>query len=130
MWLTKTVYVSNLQLKVRVSGPALWRAVSTFVSTQLCTCILLGACRKHSHMSLLLQVVKSNPSEESPHITMTLSRHYTLGKYFSSQSKLSQLQDYSKNSQSPYHVRGPINQVYSEILLSRLCASKRELVST
>lgn len=86
---------------------------------------LRGKCGCHFH-----EVVKSNPSEESPHITMTLSRHYTLGKYFSSQSKLSQLQDYASNSQSPYHVRGPINQVYSEILLNRLCTSKRGLVST
>ncbi|XP_072727064.1 cadherin-like and PC-esterase domain-containing protein 1 isoform X1 [Ciconia boyciana] len=86
---------------------------------------LQGKCGCHFH-----EVVKSNPSEESPHITMTLSRHYTLGKYFGSQSKPSQLQDYTTNSRSPYHVRGPINQVYSEILLSRLCASKRELVST
>ncbi|KAM9389227.1 cadherin-like and PC-esterase domain-containing protein 1 [Phaethornis superciliosus] len=86
---------------------------------------LQGKCGCHFH-----EVVKSSPSEESPHLTMTLSRHYTLGKYFGSQSKLSQLQDYATNSQSPYHVRGPINQVYSEILLSRLCASKRELVST
>ncbi|XP_039918734.1 cadherin-like and PC-esterase domain-containing protein 1 isoform X3 [Hirundo rustica] len=78
----------------------------------------------------LSQVVKSNPSEERPHITMTLSRHYTMGKYFGSQSKPSQLQDHATNSQSPYHVRGPINQVYSEILLSRLCANKREFVST
>uniref|UniRef100_A0A8C3EEN5 Cadherin like and PC-esterase domain containing 1 n=1 Tax=Corvus moneduloides TaxID=1196302 RepID=A0A8C3EEN5_CORMO len=78
----------------------------------------------------LSQVVKSNPSEERPHITMTLSRRYTRGKYFGSQSKPSQLQDYATNSRSPYHVRGPINQVYSEILLSRLCASKREVVST
>ncbi|XP_025009788.2 cadherin-like and PC-esterase domain-containing protein 1 isoform X1 [Gallus gallus] len=86
---------------------------------------LRGKCGCHFH-----EVVKSNPSEESPHITMTLSRHYTLGKYFSSQSKLSQLQDYASNSQSPYHVRGPINQVYSEILLNRLCTSKRGFVST
>ncbi|NWV20996.1 CPED1 protein, partial [Origma solitaria] len=86
---------------------------------------LQGKCGCHFH-----EVVKSNPSEERPHITMTLSRHYTLGKYFGSQSKPSQLQDYATNSQSPYHVRGPINQVYSEILLSRLCASKREFVST
>jgi len=122
------LFVSNLKLKVRVSGPALWRTASEFLCAQ--QCIPLGAGRKHSHMSLLSQVVKSNPSEESPHIAMTLSRHYTLGKYFGSQSKPSQLQDYATNSQSPYHVRGPINQVYSEILLSRLCASKRELVRT
>ncbi|KAK2537087.1 Cped1 [Columba guinea] len=86
---------------------------------------LQGKCGCHFH-----EVVKSNPSEESPHITMTLPRHHTLGKYFVSQSKPSQLQDYATNSQSPYHVRGPINQVYSEILLSRLCERKRELVST
>uniref|UniRef100_A0A8B9ECR8 Cadherin like and PC-esterase domain containing 1 n=1 Tax=Anser cygnoides TaxID=8845 RepID=A0A8B9ECR8_ANSCY len=103
-----------------------YEVVDTFVITMgRYKEFLRGKCGCHFH-----EVVKSNPSEESPHITMTLSRHYTLGKYFSSQSKLSQLQDYATNSQSPYHVRGPINQVYSEILLSRLCASKRELVST
>ncbi|XP_062439286.1 cadherin-like and PC-esterase domain-containing protein 1 isoform X2 [Rhea pennata] len=85
---------------------------------------LQGKCGCHFH-----EVVKSNPSEEIPHITMTLSRHSTLGKYISTQSKRSQLQDYATNSRSPYHVRGPINQVYSEILLNRLCARKRELVS-
>ncbi|XP_069706783.1 cadherin-like and PC-esterase domain-containing protein 1 [Phaenicophaeus curvirostris] len=103
-----------------------YEVVDTFVITMgRYKEFLQGKCGCHFH-----EVVKSNPSEESPHITMTLSRHYTLGKYFGSQSKASQLQDYATNSQSPYHVRGPINQVYSEILLSRLCASKRELVST
>uniref|UniRef100_A0A452ID90 Uncharacterized protein n=1 Tax=Gopherus agassizii TaxID=38772 RepID=A0A452ID90_9SAUR len=80
---------------------------------------LQGKCGCHFH-----EVVKSKTSNERPPITMKLSRPYTLGKYFNSQSKLSQLQDYAMNSQSPYHVRGPINQVYSEILLSRICASK------
>ncbi|NXJ60251.1 CPED1 protein, partial [Rostratula benghalensis] len=94
-----------------------YEVVDTFVITMgRYKEFLQGKCGCHFH-----EVVKSNPSEESPHITMTLSRHYTRGKYFSSQSKPSQLQDYSTNSQSPYHVRGPINQVYSEILLSRLC---------
>ncbi|XP_074726281.1 cadherin-like and PC-esterase domain-containing protein 1 isoform X1 [Strix uralensis] len=103
-----------------------YEVVDTFVITMgRYKEFLQGKCGCHFH-----EVVKSNPSEESPHVTMTLSRHYTLGKYFGSQSKPSQLQDYATNSQSPYHVRGPINQVYSEILLSRLCASKRELVST
>ncbi|NXI55766.1 CPED1 protein, partial [Chloroceryle aenea] len=103
-----------------------YEVVDTFVITMgRYKEFLQGKCGCHFH-----EVVKSNPSEESPHITMTLSRHYTLGKYFSSQSKLSQLQDYATNSQSPYHVRGPINQVYSEILLSRLCANKKEFVST
>ncbi|XP_010123284.1 PREDICTED: cadherin-like and PC-esterase domain-containing protein 1, partial [Chlamydotis macqueenii] len=95
-----------------------YEVVDTFVITMgRYKEFLQGKCGCHFH-----EVVKSNPSEESPHITMTLSRHYTLGKYFGSQRKPSQLQDYATNSQSPYHVRGPINQVYSEILLSRLCA--------
>uniref|UniRef100_A0A8C3T9B2 Cadherin like and PC-esterase domain containing 1 n=1 Tax=Chelydra serpentina TaxID=8475 RepID=A0A8C3T9B2_CHESE len=80
---------------------------------------LQGKCGCHFH-----EVVKSKTSSESPPITMKLSRPYALGKYFNSQSKLSQLQDYAMNSQSPYHVKGPINQVYSEILLSRICARK------
>ncbi|XP_054029846.1 cadherin-like and PC-esterase domain-containing protein 1 [Dryobates pubescens] len=103
-----------------------YEVVDTFVITMgRYKEFLQGKCGCHFH-----EVVKSNPSEESPHITMTLSRHYTLGKYFGSQSKPSQLQGYERNSQSPYHVRGPINQVYSEILLSRICASRREFVST
>ncbi|NXN98729.1 CPED1 protein, partial [Rhinopomastus cyanomelas] len=103
-----------------------YEVVDTFVITMgRYKEFLQGKCGCHFH-----EVVKSSPSEERPHVTMTFSRHYTLGKYFSSQGQASQLQDYAANSQSPYHVRGPINQVYSEILLSRLCASKRELVST
>ncbi|KAF4792692.1 hypothetical protein TURU_119161 [Turdus rufiventris] len=103
-----------------------YEVVDTFVITMgRYKEFLRGKCGCHFH-----EVVKSNPSEERPHITMTLSRHYTLGKYFGNQSKPSQLQDYATNSQSPYHVQGPINQVYSEILLSRLCASKRQFVST
>ncbi|XP_066174658.1 cadherin-like and PC-esterase domain-containing protein 1 [Sylvia atricapilla] len=103
-----------------------YEVVDTFVITMgRYKEFLQGKCGCHFH-----EVVKSNPSEERPHITMTLSRHYTPGKYFGRQSKPSQLQDSATNSQSPYHVRGPINQVYSEILLSRLCAKKREFVST
>ncbi|NWI13644.1 CPED1 protein, partial [Crypturellus soui] len=99
-----------------------YEVVDTFVITMgRYKEFLQGKCGCHFH-----EVVKSNPSEES-HIT--LSRHYTLGKFINTQSKSSQLQDYATNSQSPYHVRGPINQVYSEILLSRLCARKREIVS-
>ncbi|XP_008941598.1 PREDICTED: cadherin-like and PC-esterase domain-containing protein 1, partial [Merops nubicus] len=95
-----------------------YEVVDTFVITMgRYKEFLQGKCGCHFH-----EVVKSNPSEERPHIAMTLSRHYTLGKYFGSQSKRSQLQDYATNSQSPYRVRGPINQVYSEILLSRICA--------
>ncbi|KYO47556.1 cadherin-like and PC-esterase domain-containing protein 1 isoform X2 [Alligator mississippiensis] len=86
---------------------------------------LQGKCGCHFH-----EVVKSKTSKESPRVTMKLSMHYALGQYFNSQSKLSQLQDYAMNSQSPYHVRGPINQVYSEILFSRICAHKRKAMGT
>lgn len=89
-----------------------------------------GHIEMFTNITLLLQVVKSKTSKESPRVTMKLSMHYALGQYFNSQSKLSQLQDYAMNSQSPYHVRGPINQVYSEILFSRICAHKRKAMGT
>lgn len=74
-------------------------------------------------IALYLQVVKSKLSKEFHFIKMKRSKNHTVGKYFSNQSKLQQ--DFVTNLQSPYHVRGPINQVCSEILLSRICASKR-----
>lgn len=73
-----------------------------------------------------LQVVKSKLSKEDHFLKMKQSRNHTVGKYFSNQSKLRQRrQDSMTNVQSPFHVRGPINQVCSEILLSRICASER-----
>ena len=73
-----------------------------------------------------LQVVKSKLSKEDHFLKMKQSRNNTVGKYFSNQSKLRQRrQDSMTNVQSPFHVRGPINQVCSEILLSRICASER-----
>ncbi|XP_077915627.1 cadherin-like and PC-esterase domain-containing protein 1 isoform X2 [Halichoerus grypus] len=82
---------------------------------------LQGTCGCHFH-----EVVKSKLSKEYPFIKMKQSRNHIVGKYFSNQSKLQQRrQDSVTNFQSPYHVRGPINQVCSEILLSRMCASKR-----
>ncbi|XP_066489748.1 cadherin-like and PC-esterase domain-containing protein 1 [Tiliqua scincoides] len=86
---------------------------------------LQGKCGCHFH-----EVVKSKTSEGSSPTTMTLSRPYALGKHFNHRSSPMQLQGYSSNPQSPYHVRGPINQVYSEILLSRICANSREAVGT
>ena len=73
-----------------------------------------------------LQVVKSKLSKEDHFLKMKQSRNHIVGKYFSNQSKLRQRrQDSMTNVQSPFHVRGPINQVCSEILLSRMCASER-----
>ncbi|XP_060270796.1 cadherin-like and PC-esterase domain-containing protein 1 isoform X3 [Ovis aries] len=82
---------------------------------------LQGTCGCHFH-----EVVKSKLSKEDHFLKMKQSRNHTVGKYFSNQSKLRQRrQDSMTNVQSPFHVRGPINQVCSEILLSRICASER-----
>lgn len=80
---------------------------------------LQGNCGCHFH-----EVVKSKLSREHHIIKMKRSKNHIVGKYFSSQSKL-QRQNVVPNVHSPYHVRGPINQVCSEILLSRMCASQR-----
>lgn len=80
---------------------------------------LQGSCGCHFH-----EVVKSKLSKEHHIIKMKISKNHIVGKYFSSQSKL-QRQNSVPNVHSPYHVRGPINQVCSEILFSRMCASQR-----
>ncbi|XP_015980733.2 cadherin-like and PC-esterase domain-containing protein 1 isoform X1 [Rousettus aegyptiacus] len=81
---------------------------------------LQGTCGCHFH-----EVVKSKLSKDYHFIKIKQSRNHIVGKYFSNQSKLQQRQQDSViNYQSPYHVRGPINQVCSEILLSRMCANK------
>ncbi|KAM4874008.1 cadherin-like and PC-esterase domain-containing protein 1 isoform 1-T4 [Thomomys bottae] len=81
---------------------------------------LQGNCGCHFH-----EVVKSKLSKEYHFIKMKMSKSHIVGKYFSNQSKQRQQQDSVTNFQSSYHVRGPINQVCSEILLSRMCASQR-----
>ncbi|XP_064230074.1 cadherin-like and PC-esterase domain-containing protein 1 isoform X3 [Aotus nancymaae] len=81
---------------------------------------LQGKCGCHFH-----EVVKSKLSKEYHFIKMKRSRNHIVGRYFSNQSKLQQ--GTVTNFQSPYHVRGPINQVCSEILLSRMCTSKRTM---
>lgn len=73
---------------------------------------------------LYLQVVKSKLSREHHVLKMKRSKNHTVEKYFSSQNKRHQ-QNSVPNVHSPYHVRGPINQVCSEILFSRMCASRR-----
>lgn len=80
---------------------------------------LQGTCGCHFH-----EVVKSKLSKEHHFIKIKQTRNHIVGKYFSNQNKLQQRQDSVINFQSPYHVRGPINQVCSEILLSRICASE------
>lgn len=79
---------------------------------------LQGNCGCHFH-----EVVKSKLSKEYNFLQTKRSRNHIVGKYFSNQRKLQQ--DSITNFQSPYHVRGPINQVCSEILLSRMCGSTR-----
>uniref|UniRef100_A0A8D2FLI5 Cadherin like and PC-esterase domain containing 1 n=1 Tax=Theropithecus gelada TaxID=9565 RepID=A0A8D2FLI5_THEGE len=81
---------------------------------------LQGKCGCHFH-----EVVKSKLSKEYNFIKMKRSRNHILGRYFSNQSKLQQ--STVTNFRSPYHVRGPINQVCSEILLSRMCVNKRTM---
>lgn len=80
---------------------------------------LQGNCGCHFH-----EVVKSKLSRQHHVIKMKRSKNHIVGKYFSSQSKLKQ-HNSVPNLHSPYHVRGPINQVCAEILLSRMCASQR-----
>ncbi|XP_041531375.1 cadherin-like and PC-esterase domain-containing protein 1 isoform X2 [Microtus oregoni] len=80
---------------------------------------LQGSCGCHFH-----EVVKSKLSREHHVLKMKRSKNHTVEKYFSSQNKRHQ-QNSVPNVHSPYHVRGPINQVCSEILFSRMCASRR-----
>uniref|UniRef100_A0A8C5LD99 Cadherin-like and PC-esterase domain containing 1 n=1 Tax=Jaculus jaculus TaxID=51337 RepID=A0A8C5LD99_JACJA len=98
-----------------------YEVVDTFSITMgRFTEFLQGGCGCHFH-----EVVKSKLSREHHSIKMKRSKNHIVGKYFNAQSKLQQHQDLVTNAQSPYHVRGPINQVCSEILLSRMCASER-----
>ncbi|KAM8972073.1 cadherin-like and PC-esterase domain-containing protein 1 [Pelodytes ibericus] len=72
---------------------------------------LQGKCGCHFH-----EVVKSNIFKEHYRRKMKLLKNYTFGSL-----QVSPLHDHSSNFQSPYHVMGPVNQAYSEILLSRMC---------
>ncbi|MBN3297302.1 CPED1 protein, partial [Amia calva] len=79
---------------------------------------LQGRCACHFH-----EVGKLTFSDAPLHRKMKLSRHSR--KNVSSPSKLPGLQDFQSILNSPYHVKGPINQVYSEILLGRICTNQR-----
>lgn len=80
---------------------------------------LQGNCGCHFH-----EVVKSKLSREHHVLKMKRSKNHTVEKYFNSQNKRHQ-QNSVPNVHSPYHVRGPINQVCSEILFSRMCANQQ-----
>ncbi|XP_063302905.1 cadherin-like and PC-esterase domain-containing protein 1 isoform X2 [Pelobates fuscus] len=72
---------------------------------------LHGKCGCHFH-----EVVKSKTFQDLDKKKMKLLKNYTYGNV-----RFSQIQDHMSNLKSSYHVMGPVNQVYSEILLSRMC---------
>ncbi|OCT89039.1 cadherin-like and PC-esterase domain-containing protein 1 [Xenopus laevis] len=72
-----------------------------------------GKCGCHFH-----EVVKSSVSKQQ-HQKMNLLQNYTFGGEI-----FPRLQHFQANIKSPYHVLGPVNQVYSEILFSRICTKK------
>ncbi|XP_043943261.1 cadherin-like and PC-esterase domain-containing protein 1 [Protopterus annectens] len=83
-----------------------------------------GKCACHFH-----EVVTSNISEEYSQKNMIL-RHAKSEKDFKSTIRKSELQEFLFNSKSHYHVKGPVNQVYSEIILSRICTHKNNSTAT
>lgn len=66
---------------------------------------------------IIFQVVKTKKENK-----MKLLKSYTLGG-----KNFPQVPDLPSNLKSLYHVQGPVNQVYSEILLSRICACKQKM---
>ncbi|KAE8615958.1 hypothetical protein XENTR_v10008672 [Xenopus tropicalis] len=72
-----------------------------------------GKCGCHFH-----EVIKSSVSKQH-YQKISLLKNYTFGGQI-----FPRLQRFPANEKSPYHVHGPVNQVYSEILLSRICATK------
>uniref|UniRef100_A0A8C9WEM4 Cadherin like and PC-esterase domain containing 1 n=1 Tax=Scleropages formosus TaxID=113540 RepID=A0A8C9WEM4_SCLFO len=76
---------------------------------------LQGRCACHFH-----EVGKLTFSTTPQHRKMKLYRHAS--ETWSRPSEPLALRELWSRSDSPYHVRGPVNQVYSEILLSRMCA--------
>ncbi|XP_036375630.1 cadherin-like and PC-esterase domain-containing protein 1 [Megalops cyprinoides] len=80
---------------------------------------LQGKCACHFH-----EVEKLTFSEEPLHRKMKLFRHSEESRARAGEPPT--LQDPWSASNSPYHVKGTINQVYSEVLLSRLCWRSRK----
>ncbi|XP_067855619.1 cadherin-like and PC-esterase domain-containing protein 1 isoform X2 [Heptranchias perlo] len=69
-------------------------------------------------------------SKSTIHRKIRHSTYFFAGKDNSSNSKHSALQDFLSVFKSHYHVNGPINQAYSEILLSRICVNRLNILST
>ncbi|XP_051886664.1 cadherin-like and PC-esterase domain-containing protein 1 [Pristis pectinata] len=86
---------------------------------------LQGKCACHFH-----EVVRSEYSKSTIHKKMQHLAHFLTEKDKSSQNKHSALQDVLSAFKSHYHVKGPINQAYSEILLSRVCVNRLNILST
>ncbi|KAL4624958.1 cadherin-like and PC-esterase domain-containing protein 1 [Arapaima gigas] len=77
---------------------------------------LQGRCACHFH-----EVGKFTFSTTPQHRKMKLFRH--AAATWSGPGEALALWELDSRAESPYHVRGPVNEVYSEILLSRMCAS-------
>ncbi|XP_072915645.1 cadherin-like and PC-esterase domain-containing protein 1 [Hemitrygon akajei] len=85
---------------------------------------LQGKCACHFH-----EVVKSENSISTIHTKMKHLAHFLTEKDKSSQRKHA-AQDVLSAFKSHYHVKGPINQAYSEILLSRVCVNRLNIRGT
>ncbi|XP_030006780.1 cadherin-like and PC-esterase domain-containing protein 1 [Sphaeramia orbicularis] len=85
---------------------------------------LQGRCACHFH-----EVEKLDSSKTSYDTTPTVSRTKSTkpGPRLWSQSAMLDTDQGARSNASSYHVRGPVNQVYSEILLSRLCPKTTKL---
>lgn len=85
---------------------------------------LQGRCACHFH-----EVEKLESSKTSYDTTPTVSRTRSTrpGPRLWSQSAVLDADQGAGSNASSYHVRGPVNQVYSEILLSRLCPRTTKL---
>uniref|UniRef100_UPI00398F6F87 cadherin-like and PC-esterase domain-containing protein 1 isoform X2 n=1 Tax=Pristiophorus japonicus TaxID=55135 RepID=UPI00398F6F87 len=86
---------------------------------------LQGKCACHFH-----EVDKFEFSKSTIHRKIRHSTNSFAGKGDSSHTKQSVLQDILPVFKSHYHVKGPINQAYSEILLSRVCVNRLNIMST
>ncbi|KAF7653264.1 hypothetical protein LDENG_00085140 [Lucifuga dentata] len=83
---------------------------------------LQGRCACHFHEVEKLWFSKALPHGKlniAKNTDGTMSTNTRTG--FSSRSAVPDSEQWSESNTSSYHVRGPVNQVYSEILLSRLC---------